>query len=116
MLLLALFVFAAIRLVQVFYVPEVEVPAVEGETLQNATNLLEEAGLKVRLADQIPSETVPAGHVIRQDPAAGKKVKKGREIDLTISTGPELVKVENVVGKMRREATLILEENFQSGN
>ena len=38
-LLLALFVFAAIRLVQVFYVPEVEVPAVEGETLQNATNL-----------------------------------------------------------------------------
>ncbi len=112
-LLLALFVFAAIRLVQVFYVPEVEVPAVEGETLQNATNLLEEAGLKVRLADQIPSETVPAGHVIRQDPAAGKKVKKGREIDLTISTGPELVKVENVVGKMRREATLILEENFQ---
>ncbi|HZK25801.1 MAG TPA: protein kinase [Oscillospiraceae bacterium] len=111
-LLLALFAFGVVRLLQVFYVPEVEVPTVEGETLQKATIILEEAGLTAALADQIPSDTVPAGAVIRQDPAAGKKVKEGRKITLTLSTGPQLVQVDSVVGKMRREAALLLEENF----
>ena len=73
--------------------PEVEVPAVEGETLQNATNL-GRGRIKSSFSRSNPSETVPAGMSSAELPVKGK----GREIDLTIS-GPELVKVENVVGK-----------------
>ncbi|NLZ39380.1 MAG: Stk1 family PASTA domain-containing Ser/Thr kinase [Firmicutes bacterium] len=95
-------------ILKTFIVPEVEVPSVEGETLQDATDILKEAGLEANLAAQIPSDTVPAGRVIKQEPAAGRIVKKNRVIDLTVSTGPELIEVDNVVGKMQREATLIL--------
>ncbi|MCR3923423.1 MAG: PASTA domain-containing protein, partial [Firmicutes bacterium] len=107
-LMLALFIFGVFRLLKVFNVPDVDVPQVEGERWQEAATILEEAGLQYHLVDQIASDTVPAGHVIRQDPAAGKTVKKNREIELTVSTGPELVTVDSVVGKMRREAEIIL--------
>lgn len=108
-LLLFFIIFGFIRLRDFLIVPDVVVPEVEGETLARAAELLDEAGLHYRIADQIASDTVPAGHVIGQTPAAGRKVKRMREIELVLSTGPDLVAVEDVVGKMVREARLILE-------
>lgn len=107
-LALTLILFGLFRIRNYFIVPNVEVPSVEGESLARATDILENAGLRPRVESQQPSDTVPIGHVIQQTPAAGRVVKKTREIDLVLSTGPELVELPNVVGKMRREAELIL--------
>jgi serine/threonine-protein kinase len=91
-----------------FIVPELEVPDVEGRSISDAAQLLDEAELKYRIADQMPDDQVPSGHVLRQTPSPGKRVKKNRIIDLVLSTGPVLVEVEDVVGKTELEATIIL--------
>lgn len=109
LLMVALFIFGLVRLQGHFVVPDVDVPNVEGESLARAGDILETEGLRYRVADQQASETIPSGHVISQSPIAGRTVKKDREIDLIVSTGPDLVEVEDVEGKMVREATLILE-------
>lgn len=108
-LIIALLVFGVLMLRAYWVVPDVEVPAVEGELLSQAASILTEAGLAHRVADQVASDLVPSGQVISQSPAAGRVVKKGREIELVLSTGPDLVEVEDVVGKMVREASLLLE-------
>jgi serine/threonine-protein kinase len=91
-----------------FIVPELEVPDVEGRSISDAAQLLDEAELKYRIADQMPDDQVPSGHVLRQTPSPGKRVKKNRVIDLVLSTGAVLVEVEDVVGKTELEATIIL--------
>lgn len=107
-LMVLMLILGAARLRDYWIVPDVDVPLVEGELLARAADMLTEAGLEYRVAEQLPSDTVPSGHVITQTPAAGRTVKRGREIELTLSTGPDLVEVEDVVGRMVREATLIL--------
>lgn len=95
-------------------VPEVEVPLVEGESLTNAADILRSAGLDYIIKEELPDDTIPAGYVLRQFPQAGRMVKKNRKIELTLSTGPVLVKAEDVVGKTELEATLILKnQGFQ---
>jgi len=108
-LMIALLVVGVLMLRAYWVVPDVEVPVVEGELLSQAASILTEAGLAYRVADQVVSDIVPSGRVISQSPAAARIVKKGREIELILSTGPDLVEVEDVVGKMVREARLLLE-------
>lgn len=109
LLLMALLIFAVLRLQAYWVVRDVEVPAVEGELLAQAATILAEAGLTYRVASQIASDIVPSGYVLSQSPIANRIVKEGREIELVLSTGPDLLEVENVVGRMVREATLLLE-------
>lgn len=92
-----------------FFVPEVQVPAVEGLSASQAAKVLEEVELGFQIADQMPDDKVPVGHVIRQTPSPGRMVKKNRQVVLILSTGPVLVTLEDVIGKTEREATLILQ-------
>jgi len=67
----------------------VVVPNVIGQTQERAEATLQTAGLVVGgLADE-SSNTVPAGQVLRQSPAAGMVVLPGTTVDLVISSGPE---------------------------
>jgi eukaryotic-like serine/threonine-protein kinase len=109
LLMVALLVVGVLRLRNYWVVPEVEVPDVVGESLASAADLLDAVNLSFRL-EQTTHDTVPSGHVISQNPPAGRRVKIDRVIDLVVSTGPELVEVINVVGRMEREATLALKE------
>lgn len=92
-----------------FFVPEVQVPTVEGLSASQAAKVLEELGLGFQIADQMPDDKVPVGHVLRQTPSPGRMVKKNRQVVLILSTGPVLVTLEDVIGKTEREATLILQ-------
>lgn len=76
----------------------VTVPKVEGQTEANAKSALEAAGLKVGTVTEDNSDTVPAGNVIRQNPAGGNSVEKGTTVSLVLSKGPNQVKVTDVVG------------------
>ncbi|MEU9557649.1 Stk1 family PASTA domain-containing Ser/Thr kinase [Streptomyces fumanus] len=77
----------------------VEVPDVTGEDLADARADLTEAGLKVKVAaERVTSDDHEAGQVARQTPADGSRVAEGGTVTLTLSKGPELVEVPDVVG------------------
>ncbi|MGI6550341.1 MAG: Stk1 family PASTA domain-containing Ser/Thr kinase [Syntrophomonadales bacterium] len=86
---------------------EVQVPDVKGESYSDAAKILSEKGLKLNVVNKIHSD-VEKDHVISQRPEADETVKKGREIEVVLSLGREMVKVPNVVGDTLEDATFKL--------
>ncbi len=88
-------------------VPEVVVPDIEGLTLEQGINKLQATDLNFEV-EQVPSRDVEAGHIISQDPEAGRKVRKERVVELLLSTGPSFAEVPDVVGKKELDARIAL--------
>lgn len=65
---------------------EIEVPDVKGVQLDFAKRMLSDQGLKAVVVDSSYNKSLAGNSVIDQTPAAGQKVKQGREIYLTINT------------------------------
>jgi len=84
------------------------VPDVVGMTYADAASAINSAELSVGSIWYFSSDTVPAGCVISQEPAAGTVVDSGTEVDLEISSGPstdaEDVMVPDVVGMTESDA------------
>ncbi len=82
-------------------VETVNIPDVTGMTEAEAVKALADAGLEVFKAES-PSDSVPAGTVIEQAPAAGASVSPGSQVAIIISTGPaanpDEVQVPDVIG------------------
>lgn len=78
--------------------PDVAVPRLVGEELETARQLARDAKLGVAIASQQHSGDVPVSHVIDQSPAPGAEVPPGMQIAVTVSLGPEMVTVPDVVG------------------
>ena len=66
------------------------VPNVVALSQDQAEEIIISAGLVVGTADRQYSDTVPADHVISQDPAAGVSVDLGSAVNLVISSGIEV--------------------------
>jgi len=88
----------------------IEVPRVVGMTEENARVQIEQAHLVVGEVTQENSETVEAGLVISQSPAAQSRVAEGTKVNLVISLGTGNVEVPNLVGLTRAEAEALLAE------
>ena len=86
---------------------EVEVPKIIGSSQKEAVVMLEEKGLKLKVVNRIHSD-METDHIISQRPGAGEIVKEGREIEVVISLGMEMVEVPNVVGETLEDASFIL--------
>jgi serine/threonine-protein kinase len=67
---------------------EVETPNLVGLTYPEAENELKQAGLLLGGVKEAPSETVPAGVIVAQDPAAGTTLDPESYVRLTTSVGP----------------------------
>jgi len=80
-----------------------EVPDVSGQNRTDAEQTLGDAGFGVSVQTK-PSADVAVDDVIETDPAAGESVKKGTEITMYVSTGPQQVSVPPVVGQMENAA------------
>jgi serine/threonine-protein kinase len=50
------------------------------------------------------SDEVPAGNVIRTEPASGESLEEGKTLTLVISQGPSLAQLPDLVGKTLQEA------------
>ncbi|WP_443043373.1 Stk1 family PASTA domain-containing Ser/Thr kinase [Streptomyces sp. GF20] len=87
----------------------VEVPDVAGSSLQEATEALKEAGLKVSTADERVFSEHEKGAVAAQSPKPGTELAEGGEVELTLSKGPDLVEVPDVTGQKEDEARKTLE-------
>ncbi|MEU2162323.1 Stk1 family PASTA domain-containing Ser/Thr kinase [Streptomyces chengbuensis] len=88
----------------------VDVPDVTGESVEDATGTLEDAGLKVKVAPEQVHSPEDAGTVARQSPGEGGQAAKGDTITLTVSKGPRMVEVPDVTGDSLSDARRELEE------
>ncbi|MFF0887987.1 Stk1 family PASTA domain-containing Ser/Thr kinase [Streptomyces sp. NPDC003456] len=89
----------------------VDVPDVTGDDLADAQAELEEAGLKVKVAEErVASAEFEQGEVAAQSPKADGRVAEGDTVTLTVSKGPEMIEVPDVVGDSVDDATRALEE------
>lgn len=88
----------------------VTVPAVTGMNIEEAKNLLKKQGLKVT-ARYESSSKAERDQVIGQSIAEGESVPSDTEIELTVSSGEDGVKIPDVIGKSEAEARVVLEEN-----
>ncbi|MFG3658860.1 Stk1 family PASTA domain-containing Ser/Thr kinase [Streptomyces sp. NPDC047706] len=82
----------------------VDVPDVTGGDLGEARERLQEAGLKVRVAAGRINSEHEAGQVARQDPGPDGEAAAGDTVTLTLSKGPEMIEVPDVVGDSVDEA------------
>lgn len=87
----------------------IPVPSVVGKTEADAVAALKAAGLSPEVAAaQVNDPNIPAGSVVAQSPGSGTLFAGGK-VTLTISKGPQMVKVPNVVGKQVDDAKKQLE-------
>lgn len=74
------------------------VPNVVGQSVADATTALSDAGFVLVVSDQVPSDEVPPGAVVRQEPGSGQSAPRDSEVQVVLSDGAELVTVPNVEG------------------
>ncbi|MFD3517289.1 Stk1 family PASTA domain-containing Ser/Thr kinase [Streptomyces sp. NPDC058657] len=86
----------------------VDVPEVTGRSVEEATRVLEDLGLKADVAPGQVNSPAPAGTVGRQSVPPGTRLGEDERVTLTVSKGPRMVAVPDVVGKHADEATRIL--------
>lgn len=87
----------------------VEVPEVTGLPLEEAMVVLDEKGFKAVGDQKRPDTLYEEGTVVEQKPAAGSKVKKGRLVQLVVSSGVEAVRVPYLLGLTWEQALSIAE-------
>ncbi|MFF3770273.1 Stk1 family PASTA domain-containing Ser/Thr kinase [Streptomyces sp. NPDC002232] len=88
----------------------VDVPDVGGETVADATALLQEEGLTVRVAPERINSPEDAGSVAAQSLAGGSRAAEGDVITLTVSKGPKRVEVPDVTGESTADSRTALED------
>lgn len=88
----------------------VDVPDVTGEDLDTARQDLRDAGLKVTVDPQQVNSEYDKGQVARQTPAGAASAARGDTVTLTLSKGPEMVKVPDVTGDSVDDAQKALED------
>src|SRR5262249_7532638 len=88
---------------------EVAVPDLVGRTPVEARKLAEDAGLQVQTERRYYSPTVAEGRVLSQVPAAGTQVRRGWQVRVAESMGPQRVEIPNVIGQTERAAQINVE-------
>ena len=83
-------------------------PTLTGKGASAAKSSIEALGL-VASPTEAYSDTVPEGQVISQQTREGSTVYRGDSVSYTVSKGPEMVTVPDVVGLQRQEARNKLE-------
>lgn len=83
-------------------------PDVLDKTEESAIRELQKEGLKWYVADRRSDDNIPAGIVMMQEPLCGTSMKKGETVYITVSTGPQVQEVPDIVGKSKEEASELL--------
>ncbi len=87
---------------------EEELPDITEHSFDEAKDILESGGFKIIKDREKSDSNYPKGTVIFQNPQPYAKVKKGRRIYVTVSSGEKAVTVPQIVGASERDAAFIL--------
>ncbi|MDH6433649.1 beta-lactam-binding protein with PASTA domain/serine/threonine protein kinase [Streptomyces sp. SAI-144] len=93
-----------------------QVPALLTKTEAQARDRLDEAGLETGKVTYAYSDTVKRGTVISTDPGVGERIRNNDSVSITVSKGPQTVKVPDVQGDALSNArTRLKAEGLQPG-
>lgn len=89
---------------------EVVVPTLAGRSVNEATALLLDEGLLLRVEESRRVDArVPAGRIVSQDPAAGTTTRSQRRVNVWLSDGPTAAVIPALVGESERTAQIRLQ-------
>lgn len=92
------------------HVREVRVPDLRNQTPADARRIAEANGLSAQVDSNYYSATIQEGRVLSQIPAGGTLVRRGWEVRLALSLGPQRVTIPQVVGQSDRAAAITIAE------
>jgi len=108
-LLLAVALVSALTAMRLaIHVREVKVPDFRGQRPAEARLLAEQNGLGVNAETSYYSATVPQGRVLSQGPSPGAVVRRGFEVQLALSLGPQRINIPQLVGESGRAAAITI--------
>jgi eukaryotic-like serine/threonine-protein kinase len=91
---------------------EVTVPELAGRSVNEASALLADAGLSLRVEEgRRIDPTVPADRILLQEPPAGETTRRQRSIKVWLSAGPKVAVVPALVGESERSVALRLQQD-----
>ena len=110
-LLLTYVLFAAASMRLALKTREVVVPSLAGKTVNDATAVLAESGLQLRIEEGLRVDPkVPAGQIISQEPLAGVSTRRERRVKVWVSSGPRSTIVPALLGETERTGQLRLQQ------
>jgi serine/threonine-protein kinase len=111
-LLLTYVLFAAAAMRVALRTREVPVPELTGRTVSEATNVVAEAGLHLKVEEgRRPDPKVPAGQILAQEPQAGVNTRRERSVKVWVSAGPRSMIVPALAGESERTAQLRVQQD-----
>ena len=111
-LLLTYVLFAAASMRVALKTREVVVPSLAGKTVNDATAVLAESGLQLRIEEGLRVDPkVPAGQIISQEPQAGVSTRRERSVKVWVSSGPRSTIVPALLGESERTGQLRLQQD-----
>ncbi|HBL36956.1 MAG TPA: Stk1 family PASTA domain-containing Ser/Thr kinase [Firmicutes bacterium] len=90
--------------------PEVTVPDLVGFAFSEAEKIAHDHGLNLNVVKRENNETVQPDGVLSQVPKAGMIVRRGRVLDVVLSSGIETIPVPDLTGKTLIEAEILLDQ------
>jgi beta-lactam-binding protein with PASTA domain len=91
---------------------EVQVPDLARRTVSDATTLLADRGLTLRVDEnRRVHQTIPAGQIVQQEPAAGVIARRPRSVKVWVSLGKEAATVPDLAGQTERTAQVRLKQD-----
>ena len=85
---------------------EVAVPDLVGKLPSEARRIADVSGFEMEVERQYYSATVPEGKILSQLPAPATQVRRGWQIRVAVSLGPQRVEIPNVLGESQRAAEI----------
>jgi beta-lactam-binding protein with PASTA domain len=110
LLLVVALVSALVAMRFAIHVGEVKVPDFRGRTSAEARRIADQNGVNLQFATNYYSATVAEGRVLSQGPAPGTLVRRGWDVQLALSLGPQRVVIPQVVGESGRAAAISIAE------
>ena len=85
---------------------EVAVPDLVGKSPAAGRMIAEQSGLEIMVERQYYSSSVAEGKILSQLPPAGSQVRRGWQVRVAESLGPQRVEIPNVTGQSERAANI----------
>lgn len=82
----------------------INTPGVINLTEEEGTTASDQAGLILYITGSYESDTAKQGVIMEQSPAPGERVKKGSELNVSISTGPRYALVPDIIDTLWKDS------------
>jgi eukaryotic-like serine/threonine-protein kinase len=111
-LLLTYLLFAVAGMRMALKTREVVVPELQGKSVNEASALLAEAGLDLKVEEgRRLDPKIPAGQILTQEPQAGIRTRRDRSVKVWVSGGPRSTVIPILAGESERAAHIRIQQD-----